>query len=350
MLAPALAVAFHSTPSAAQPSAARARIVWDAGAGTGGCLSREELERLVEVQLEREVFAKGDAEAETVIRVRLERSTEASGFRALVWAEGAELTASATRPAEVRELSTAADCRSLDEQLVLVVALLADTEPGGTEKAAPVDVAEPSAPEPPEPPAPPTEVQPLGPVSSAPNWETAQRKARWSFEADAAAAAGAGVLPHVGVGAELGFLAAPPSLPALRLRVLGFASEPAEPIVGASVSFLYGVVGATLCPTLGTWLPVRVRSCIGADVGVLHARSQGLADSRETAQVFAQAGVSLRATLRLGRSWLGLLSVGAAVPTKIDRFVYRKDGRTEEIFQMAFVPVFVTLGASYELR
>jgi hypothetical protein len=342
-----LAIALHGTPCSAEPTRASVRLVWDANTGTEKCLTQDELERLVEVQLDREVFARGDVEVENLIRVRIEPSSETGGFKAVVSADRTEPNAAVPRSPEVRELFAAGDCRLLDEQLILVVALLVDTELGSAEKA---DPPEPVAPEPPEPPPSPEETQPLGPVSSAPNWETAQRTARWGFEADAAAAAGAGVLPHLGVGAEVGFLAAPPSLPALRLRVLGFVSQPAELVDGASVGFLYGIAGASLCPTLGSWPELRVRTCLGADIGVLHARSRGLMDSREIAQVFAQAGVSLRGTLELGRSWLALLSLGAAVPTKLDRFVYRNDGRTEEIFQMAFVPVFATLGVSYELR
>src|SRR5688572_3294276 len=187
-----LAATLHGAPCSAESTRAGVRLVWEAKTGTETCLAREELERLAEIQLEREVFARGDVEVESVIRVRIERSPDASGFKAFVWAERTQPSVAAPPSAEVRELGVAGDCRLLDEQLVLVVALLVDTELGGADKAASVDVAEPAAPEPPAPPPPREEMQPLGPVSSAPNWETAQRRARWGFEADAAAAAGAG--------------------------------------------------------------------------------------------------------------------------------------------------------------
>jgi hypothetical protein len=46
---------------------------------------------------------------------------------------------------------------------------------------------------------------------------------------------------------------------------------------------------------------------------------------------------------------LGTLGVGAVLPTKVDRFVYRQDGEKTEIFQMAFMPFLVTAGVSYEV-
>src|SRR5688572_1978030 len=64
--------------------AAGVRLLWQAEAGTEPCLTRTELERLVEVELERSVFVSDDASGARLIRVRLERDAANGGFRALV--------------------------------------------------------------------------------------------------------------------------------------------------------------------------------------------------------------------------------------------------------------------------
>ncbi|HVR19125.1 MAG TPA: hypothetical protein VMS65_05505, partial [Polyangiaceae bacterium] len=248
-------------------------------------------------------------------------------------------------PGVVRELS-GARCRDLDEPLALVVALLADEEGDSTPSAV---VNEEALPEPEPEPTPKEDVQPLGPVTTAPRWEASQNEARWSYEGDLAFATGFGVLPNVGAGAELGLLAEPPSFPSLRLRAVGLVSAPAEPAPGATVSFAYAVAGLALCPTLFRVGRSSVRLCVGADLGALHAQSRGLDESRETTELFGQAEMTLRAAHEFGAGWLGTLSLGATFPTQIDRFVYRQDGKTTELFQMAFVPILVTAGIAYEI-
>ena len=322
------------------------RLVWDAGPGTETCLTAGELAKLVEVELERGVFVTGDAPAERLIRVRLERDAVKGGFRAFVTSEESDANAPRTKPGVERELE-ARECRDIDEPLALVVALLADADAAPAEPA--VETKEEALP-PPEPaPDPNDEIQPLGPVTTAPGWEAAQREARWRYELDAAGAVGFGMLPHPGFGAELGFLAEPPSIGTHRLRLVALFSEPVEPIPGASVSFVYGATGAALCPALVSFSKGTVRFCAGVDLGALHSRSRGLEGSRETTELFAQVDAMLRGTLRLGGGFIGNLGAGVVFPTARDRFVYTQGGQTTEIFQMAFIPFLVTAGVGYEI-
>ena len=329
--------------SAASP----VRLVWEAKPGTETCLSAAELERLVEVELEHSVFGANEVSATRIIRVRLERDAARGGFRALVASEPAEPNPGAppAPPGVVRELS-GVRCRDLDEPLALVVALLADEEGESTASAV---VDEEALPDPEPVPTAKEDVQPLGPVTTAPRWEASQNDARWSYEGDLAFATGFGVLPNVGAGAELGLLAEPPSFPSLRLRGVGLISAPAEPAPGATVSFAYAIAGLALCPQLVRFGHSSVRLCVGADLGALHAESRGLEESRETTELFGQAELTLRAAHAFGAGWLGTLSLGATFPTQIDRYVYRQDGKTTELFQMAFVPILATAGVAYEI-
>jgi len=302
----------------------------------------------VEAQLGREVFARDGAPARTTVGVRIEHGPAGVGYRAVVAIQSNEPTPSAEPLESARELQSYTDCRALDEQLALVVALLVDDE-----LKQPVAVEPPPpAPEPePEPPAPEEPVQSLEPVSSAPNWEATYGDAPWRFEGDASAATGVGMVPNVGFGAELAFVAAPPAVPAIRLRVLGLTSAPVEPAANASVSFFYTAGGGALCPTLlGTGARARLRSCLGADLALIRAESRGLEDSRVALRVFAEFGFALRGTLALGSGWLGALGLGASIPTKLDRFVYQQDGAEEELFQVAPLQLVATLGISRDFR
>jgi hypothetical protein len=325
---------------------ASVRLAWEAGPGTETCLTEGELKKLVEVELERSVFVSGDVPAERVIRVRLERDVAKGGFRAFVTSEESDATAPRAKPGVERELE-ARDCRDIDEPLALVVALLADADAPPPE---PVAETKEEALPPPEPsPDPNDEIQPLGPVTTAPGWEAAQRDARWRYELDAAGALGFGMLPHPGFGAELGFLAEPPSILTHRLRLIALFSKPAEPLPGATVSFIYGATGAALCPAIMSFTKGTVRICVGVDLGALYSRSRGLEDSQQTTELFAQVDAMLRGTLRLGGGFMGTLSAGVVFPTARDRFVYTQGGQTTEIFQMAFIPILFTAGVGYEI-
>jgi len=323
------------------------RLAWEPGAGTETCLTQAELERLVDVELERAVFVKDEAAAARVIRVRLDRN-ERGEFRALVTSESAGGDGAAPRPPAAPREVTARECREIDEPLALVVALLADADEAPPGPPVETKNEPPPPPKPEPPPEKPDEIQPLGPVTTAPAWEAAQRDARFRYEADVAGATGLGVLPHVGAGAEVGFLAEPPTLPGFRLRVLGLVSQPAEPVPGATVSFAYVMSGLSVCPNVARFARVTLRFCLGADLGALYARSEGLEDSQATTEFFGQVDLALRGALKLGNGVFGMLGVGVVLPTHVDTFVYRQGDETIEIFQMAFMPFLATAGVAYE--
>src|SRR4051812_22126644 len=111
------------------------------------CLGEEGLERAVDEYIGRDAFASGPVEA--TLRVSVERLPDRH------WHARLELTDRTGVVLGTRELTSASElCTSLDEPLVLTVALMVDDE---TEPAAP----EPPAPEPPPPePPPPPAVRP----------------------------------------------------------------------------------------------------------------------------------------------------------------------------------------------
>lgn len=345
-LSPALLVTFVCR-LALSDTEPRGRLVLELS-GVENCISQSELEQNVEAELGREVFVRDETPPKTAVRVVIAPGAPPARYRATVGVMGGATDTIGEPASSTRELTSDTDCRALDEQLTLVVALLIDDE-----LRQPAREAAPEPPLPPEPkpePPPKDEIQPLDAVSAAPGWEAAQRDTPWRFEGDASGATGFGLLPNVGFGAELGFLAAPPALPAFRLHVMALGSSPVEPVPDASVSFFYAAGGLALCPTLLASKLGRLRSCVGVDFAAIRAESHGLEESRVALQYLAQVGLGLRGALELGGGWLATLGVGAAIPTKIDRFVYRQDGTKEEIFEMALVPIVATLGVSRDFR
>lgn len=315
------------------------RLVLEAGPDTASCLSAAELVQAAEAQLGRAAFAEAGAHAETLLRVRLERTRD--GFRARIALENAEEPQIGAEALAARELETRDECRALDEQLALVVALLADS---GSEPTKPeAGAAPPPEPPPPEPPA------ETGPVSTAPGWERAHR-GPWTFALDAGVVAAFGVMPDVAFGAELGAGFSPPGWPLVRARALAFLPGRAEVEPGARLDFLVGLAGLGVCPELLTAARVSLRACFGGDLIVRRAESHGLEGGQTTTRVAAQGTLGLRAGFGLGQGWLATAGVGAGLLSHIDRFSYRRNGELESAFEPAFVPIFTSLGISREFR
>jgi hypothetical protein len=336
LFAQAGSATFATNPEARPPSV---RLVLEAGPETATCLSAAELVQGAEAQLGRPAFAETGAHAETLVRVQLERTPE--GFRARVALENAEKAPQPGAAAlAARELETREDCRSLDEPLVLVVALLADS---GGETTAHHEEAPPPEPPPPEPPA------EAGPISTAPGWEQA-RRGPWTFALDAGLVAAFGVMPDVAFGVEVGAGFSPPGWPLLRARVLGFLPGRAELEPSGRLDFLVGMAGLGVCPELLAAARVSLQACFGGDMIVRRADSHGLEGGQTTTRVTTQGTLGLRAGFGLGEGWLTTGGIGAGLLSHIDRFSYRRNGELELAFAPAFVPIFASLGISHEFR
>lgn len=309
----------------------------EAGPDTASCLSAAELVQAAEAQLGRPAFAAAGAHAETLLRVRLERTRD--GFRARVALENAEEPQIGAEALAARELETRDDCRALDEQLALVVALLADSS---GEPTAPEAVAAPPEPPPPEPPE-------AGPVSTAPGWERA-RSGPWMLALDAGIVAAFGVMPGVAFGAEFGAGFSPPGWPLARARALAFLPGRADVEQGARLDFLVGMAGLGVCPELLAGARVSLRACFGGDLIVRRADSNGLDGGRTTTRVSAQGTLGLRAGFAVAQGWLATAGIGAGLLSHIDRFSYRRNGELERAFEPSFVPIFTSLAISHEFR
>ncbi|HEY3496862.1 MAG TPA: hypothetical protein VGK73_19320 [Polyangiaceae bacterium] len=344
---PVAAVVLLLVPSigAAEGEARRlARLELDAGDTAGECTSKQELEQRVQIELGRMVFGEGSEAGWGTIRVRLQRSSGGARFRAGVWLEQAGTSDSGA--GEARELETSGDCHELDEELALVVALLADAELSAAQAASQAALQRDEPAPPPEPPAP---VQDLSAVSSAPSWE-ARKPEPWRFEVELGLVAAFGILPEVAAGAELGASLLPPGWPALRGWLSWFVPAREELSSDAYVEIGYGNFGLALCPTFVEHTRFSLRGCAGIGASITSAESSGLSQSEAALRWDTLAALSLRFAVRWGGGWTSPLSLGAGIPTRVYRFTYEEAGRRSIGFEQAPIPAWASLGLTREFR
>jgi hypothetical protein len=315
-----------------------ASLVFEAGDLADRCVSKAELEQAVQAQLGRVVFVEAEATPTVIVRVRLEESAPGR-FRAVIAsgpASGAPDAAS-----DARELEASADCRALDEQLALVVALLVDAEP-----APPPPAPEPPPPPPPpEPPPPP--VQDTSPVSSAPNWESAPA-GPWHLAVDGSGVVAFGLVPHVGAGASVGVLVTPPGWPGFRVRATGYLPARARAAPGSWLGVTLVAAGGGVCPELGAAGRFSLRICLGVEATYLRVQSHGLDGGTTSERFGAQGSAALLGALSLGAGFRVGLELGTSFPFRTARFTVDRDGRRDELYRTPFAPALVALGISYE--
>jgi len=285
------------------------------------CLGEEGLARAVDEYVGRDAFAAGPVES--ALRVTVERLPDRH------WHARLELSDRTGTVLGTRELTSTSElCASLDEPLVLTVALMVDDE---AEPAVP----EPPAPEPPPPePPPPPEVRPH--PSEGMHWLV-----------DGALALESGLEPKLSPGLALGveFRAAP----WFSARAGALAFLPAEAAVtdGASVHFTFLAATLELCTGAGTTRSVRGALCVGPVYGALSAKPTGLTKTGRTSSEVLALSAGLRGAVPLAGRWAATVGVSALFPHRPDRFVVEVEGVRHEVFQLSSPSVVATAGVSF---
>lgn len=287
------------------------------------CLGEEGLMHAVNEYLGRDAFAITGA-VEFVLTVRVERSPDRT------WRAVLELSDASGRTLGSRELTSTSElCSSLDEPLVLTVALMVDSEP----VPAPVPSVQAPEPEPALEPAPPPSEPPPAPY-------------RWKLHADASMALEAGLLPAPRPGLDLGLELRAASWLSTRLALFGFL--PAEVGLPGGAAARFSLLGGTLelCPGVGAPDSYRLSLCLGPLYGVIIAKSSGLQGAHRTGQALLAAAFGLRAVAPVAGHWSGVAELSGVVPYRPDRFVYQVEGGSRELFQVSSVSLIATVGAS----
>jgi hypothetical protein len=282
-------------------------LVWNRGAGAEACIEGGELARRVEATLGRRVRAveapSSDVDA---VQLRGDVTPLARGWLAVV-------EVSAAGPALRREIALdAEDCRQLDEDIVLVVALMADAAvPRAPRLTLPVHA-------------------PSASVAIGPDGIVAF-----------------GMLPGVAVGVGLASDVALP--PYLHVSAWAHGWPTSQVLDGTSGGRLAAwTFGAGPC--LGRVGAERVSlfGCVGASGGVVYASGVGLAVSYSHALPYLQGEVRAGLRVRIAGPAFARVEAGAGVPFAHDSYQFTDaHGVTHQLFQTAVVVPFARLAVEF---
>lgn len=316
--------AFAQSAASASPAVG---LAWSGPGPELTCLGEEGLASAVNEYVGRDAFAARSVEL--ILHVTVERLPDRH-FHALL-----ELADTSGRVLGTRELTSGTElCSSLDEPLVLTVALMVD---------APAEIEDVRAPPPPPPPVEP----PSEPMDVATEPKPPSQPLR--LLADAALAVESGLLPNVEPGLSLGLeLRAATWFSA---RVGGLAFWPATVRLPGEASVRFGFAAATLelCPTIGSPDGARASLCIGPLYGFLRAKPAGLTGASDALRQTLALSVGLRGALPVQRRWALIAGLAGVVPYHPDHFVYEQNGASIELFRMAPFAVVASAGVSFML-
>jgi hypothetical protein len=287
-------------------------------------LGEEGLAKAVNEYIGHDAFA--SPSVELLLRVNVERLPDRR------WRASVELADPSGHVLGARDLTTPDElCSSLDEPLVLAVALMVDVEPAPTP---------PPSPRAPTPEAPP-DVPDAEPVPKP------QPSEPLRLFVDAALAVESGLLPNPEPGFALGFELRPLPWLSARLGAIGFLPATVDLPQGASVRF--GLVAGMLeiCPGFGTGRSLRVMLCVGPLYGALNVTTTGLSGPSGSSRPVLAASVGLRAALPFAERWALVAGIGGVIPHRPDRFGYELNQARLEVFHLSSVAVLASAGVSF---
>lgn len=297
------------------------------GDGTEACIRERAIERAVERRLRRHVFVDSSA-AELHIDVALARAAGGTWSAKLVLRgpDGAEVGA--------RELDTRAPhCSSLDESLVLVVALLVDS-PEAREAIAAAKSG--PAPGPAQPNSPtPAAATPSAPAPIELPADTFAPREPYRFELGAGVGVLAGAVPGVPFGPTLSFGVRPPHFVEVRVRPQFFFPREAQaPTTDRGGRFSLMAVGLDVCPFESSAGAFGVFGCVGQRVGRVAASGFGFQETARTVELYYALGVSAGAAFWFAPPLGFALELGGEAPlTRAAYFSRGPSGERRRIFQ-----------------
>ncbi|MGE0549333.1 MAG: hypothetical protein AB7R00_19840 [Kofleriaceae bacterium] len=208
-----------------------------------------------------------------------------------------------------RELVEAsADCRRLDDKLVLVVAMLLDR---------------------PEPPPPPVAVQPARveqtPVSS--------KSGGWGSGLGVSTTTAVGMLPGMSLSGRVSVVIDPPATPAIVASLSGWLPRTETADMGASRFTLVGGALAA-CPRLWARGAFGMSACLGAEVSWIGARGRDFDSNQHTSAWLAHVTADTSVTLAIAPRWTASLGLVGWIPLVRPRFFY-SDGMTDRTLYQA---------------
>lgn len=291
---------------------------------TESCISAAELGTRVEAHLHRAVFV-SPSTADVSIEGHVEKAS-GDRFRAVVGGTKRDGTTIGSREL----VSEGADCRTLDDSLVLVVALMIDPDAdakahGDAQQAAP-------------PPPPQREivhervvVHEVREVHDAPPAKPPHEP--WLFDAYAAGTLALGRLPGAAPGIALAARVGPPHFVPFELRLGTMPSASADVGAGRTISFWELEASLGVCPTAPLGRFVEVGGCVEARLGSVRAQGTGFPQSLDAERLVFDAGLGGRALLYVARPLFVVAGVTALLPVVRQRYTATRADGTLEVLE-----------------
>jgi len=333
----AVAASWAGHAKATEPTTAS--LSWVRLPGSESCVPAQSLARDVEKHLGKNVFVSPSV-AGLVIEGRVEPEAR-GGFSATLHATRADGTDLGVRTLASKPGET---CRSLDENLALVLALMID--PDAVARTRDLHAAPPPSPPPPNPP--PRVVikteRVLVPV------DRPQSEDPWTGEARAAITLSGGVLP----GAALGFLASgqvdPPGFWPVELTGYGWTEREAK-VAGGGATFSMMAASMSVCPSTSVTDSLHATACAGFLGGAMRARGFGFDQINEGTKPVVALVSSLRLALDLSGPLFVSTGVGLHAAVVRPRYLLNEpDGSERDVFQMASVGGMGEFGLGLRFR
>jgi len=315
-----------------------AALGWFRAPGAESCIGARALAEAVEARLGGAALAPA-SRADVSIEGIVDPADGEPGWRvSITVADGAG------KVLGTRKLSHAGtDCRAIDEEVSLTIALLIDPD---AMLSPPAASSERKKPRPPAAEA--QEVAIWRELASAPA-PVKRVPVPWHAAFLAGPVVSFGALPKVGVGAQIRGLFTPPRF--LSFQIGGSVWAPATVSFGPEgTSFFMALGTLSACPLAGLARGFRYAACAGLEVGGIRASGFGfpLAGERERLHV---GGVLEGRVVRMLKAPFALsMGFGLSVPFVRNRFYYvDPDGAEREVFVSSPVAAHLDILAGFEL-
>ncbi|WP_437307147.1 hypothetical protein [Sorangium sp. So ce388] len=325
-------------------------LAWVRMPGAEACVDARTLALAVERRLGRVAFVPPTL-GEMAIEGRIERSQGGGVWRATIRVFGAGGTAIGSREIEADQV----DCRAIDDQLELVIALLVDPDaalvlpraagsPAASAGGGASGAGAPVRPAPLPPAAPAAAALPACPPAPA------APSASWRVGGAVEAVGGLGLLPgpaSLGIGVRAH--ATPPSGPGFELGGVLWASPNVRDAPGSpAFSLAYGSL--SVCPIEIARGGTALSGCVGAMLGSLRVEGSAVPSRFRHERLVFDLSLDTRARRRLVGPLFGAVGLGIAVPTVQDVYFYTDaSGARHDIFKVSPVSAILDLGLGLEL-
>lgn len=276
-------------------------LSWVRLPGSESCITAPELGARIEKHLGRTALV-----SPSVADVSIEGRTEAIGtgaarrYRVVVGGTRRDTTLIGTR----EMTSQGPDCRTLDDGLVLVIALMIDPDALSPAPAPPANAS-------PPPPPPPTIVSERQIVVHEIERVTVGPPP-WVVEASALGLAAIQRLSGAAPGVAVALRAGPSKLVAFQLQ-LDVVPSGSLTVSSRNVDFAIFEGGLAYCPSVALARRLDLGGCAGLRVGVVHSRGEGFATDRGSDRGLADLALGPQLTVGIAGPLFGVVSANGLV-------------------------------------